>query len=89
MHIYFDSKTASRIYAASDLFLMPSLIEPCGLSQLVAMRYGTLPLVRQTGGLMDTILPYNKNDNTGNGFGFRNINAHEMLSVLESAVSII
>lgn len=87
-NIYFDSKMASRIYAASDIFLMPSVIEPCGLSQMVAMRYGTIPLVRQTGGLMDTIYPYNKFEDSGNGFGFTNINAHDMLHVMREAVDV-
>lgn len=87
-NIYFDNALASRIYAASDIFLMPSLVEPCGLGQLVAMRYGSIPVVRQTGGLMDTVLPYNKYEDTGNGFGFMNINAHEMLDVIKNAVNV-
>lgn len=87
-HIYFDNKMASRIYAASDIFLMPSMIEPCGIGQLIAMRYGSIPVVRQTGGLMDTVQSYNQYDKSGNGFGFMNINAHEMLSTVKTAVSL-
>lgn len=88
VHTYFDLRAASRVYACSDIFLMPSVIEPCGLSQMVAMRYGTVPLVRQTGGLMDTIYPYNKYEDSGNGFGFMNVNAHDMLHVLREAVDV-
>lgn len=79
VNIRFDSALARRLYAAADLFLMPSLFEPCGLSQMIAMRYGTLPVVRQTGGLRDTVQSYNAHDGSGNGFGFLNINAHEFL----------
>ena len=84
----FDEKLAQKIYAGSDMFLMPSLFEPCGLSQLIAMRYGSIPVVRETGGLKDTIIPYNKYKGTGNGFSFSNYNAHEMLFTLERAVNI-
>jgi len=83
--IRFDIGLAQRIYAASDLFLMPSLFEPCGLSQMIAMRYGTLPLVRETGGLKDTVSPYNEQAGTGDGFSFLNYNAHDMLHVIEWA----
>lgn len=81
----FDNKLASKIYAGADLFLMPSLFEPCGLSQIIAMSYGTLPLVRETGGLKDTVVPYNEYTGEGNGFSFANYNAHEMLNVLQYA----
>ncbi|MBR4080658.1 MAG: starch synthase, partial [Clostridia bacterium] len=69
-----------------DMFLMPSQFEPCGLSQLIALRYGTLPIVRETGGLRDTVLSYNEYTDEGNGFSFFNYNAHDMLHVIERAV---
>ncbi|NLW53298.1 MAG: starch synthase, partial [Clostridiaceae bacterium] len=75
-------------YSAGDLYLMPSLFEPCGLSQMIAMRYGTLPIVRQTGGLADTVQAYDKFNNTGTGFGFLNINAHELLYTAKEAISV-
>ncbi len=78
-HIGFSNRLANLIYAASDLFLMPSLFEPCGLAQMISMRYGTLPIVRETGGLKDTVIPYNKYTDEGTGFSFRNYNAHEMM----------
>ena len=71
------------IYAACDAFLMPSLFEPCGLSQLMALRYGTVPIVRETGGLKDTVIPYNEYEGTGTGFSFANYNAHEMFKHTE------
>ena len=64
---------------------MPSLFEPCGLSQMISMRYGTLPIVRETGGLRDSVQPYNEYENTGTGFSFANYNAHEMLGILNYA----
>ena len=70
------------------MLLMPSIAEPCGLSQIIAMRYGTLPLVRETGGLKDTVIPYNKYDGTGTGFSFSDVNAHDMLYVLREAVEL-
>ncbi len=85
--IKFDGVLASKIYAGSDLFLMPSLFEPCGLSQMIAMAYGTLPIVRETGGLRDTVIPYNEFTGEGNGFSFTNYNAHDMLHVIEYAVT--
>ena len=86
--IQFDQHLAQRIYAGADLFLMPSLFEPCGLSQMIAMRYGTLPIVRETGGLKDTVTPYNRFDGTGTGFSFANINAHELLFTTKTACSL-
>lgn len=83
--IKFDNGLSHRIYAASDAFLMPSLFEPCGLSQMISMRYGTLPIVRETGGLRDSVQPYNEYENTGTGFSFANYNAHEMLGILNYA----
>ena len=77
---------AHRIYAGCDLFLMPSMFEPCGLSQMIALRYGTLPIARETGGLRDTVLSYNEFTGDGNGFTFLNYNAHDMLHVIERAV---
>ena len=77
---------AHKIYSAADLFLMPSLFEPCGLSQLISLRYGTLPVTRETGGLRDTVLAYNEYTGDGNGFTFLYYNAHDMLHVIENAV---
>jgi starch synthase len=79
---------ARRIYAGADMFLMPSMFEPCGLSQLISLRYGTLPIVRETGGLRDTVLAYNAFTGEGNGFTFLNYNAHDMLHVVEDAVAL-
>ncbi|MDY2776922.1 MAG: glycogen synthase GlgA [Collinsella sp.] len=76
--IQFDPALSQRMYAGSDLFLMPSLFEPCGLSQMIAMRYGTLPVVRETGGLKDTVIPYNYETGEGTGFSFANFNGEEM-----------
>ena len=87
-NICYSEPLSRRIYASSDAFLMPSLFEPCGLSQLIALRYGALPIVRETGGLRDTIVPFNEFDGTGNGFSFTNYNAHDMLHVIEYAYSV-
>ena len=87
-NITFDSALAQQIYAASDIFLMPSLFEPCGIGQMIAMRYGTLPIVRETGGLKDTVNPYNQYTHEGNGFSFSNYNAHEMFFTLQKAVRL-
>ena len=84
--IELDEGLAHRIYAGADLFLMPSQFEPCGLSQMIALRYGCVPIVRETGGLKDTIVPYNQYTDEGNGFSFANYNAHEMLFTIERAV---
>ena len=70
------------------MFLMPSLFEPCGLGQLIALRYGSIPIVRETGGLKDTISPYNKYTGIGNGFGFKNFNSNELMQIIEYALTI-
>ncbi len=87
-NICYSEQLAHRIYASSDAFLMPSLFEPCGLSQLMSFCYGTLPIVRETGGLKDTVLPYNEYDHTGTGFSFANFNAQEMLQTIYYAMHI-
>ena len=84
-NIYYSEELSHRIYAAADCFLMPSRFEPCGLSQLMSLRYGTVPLVRETGGLRDTVEPYNEYEGKGTGFGFCNYNAHEMLGTIRYA----
>ncbi len=81
-----DNNLAHRIYAGADIFLMPSAFEPCGLSQMIALRYGTVPVVRETGGLRDTVLSYNEFTGEGNGFTFFNYNAHDMLHVIQRAL---
>jgi len=86
--IGFDEELARQIYAGADLFLMPSRFEPCGLGQLIAMRYGALPIVRETGGLNDTVQSYDETSGLGNGFSFANYNAHEMLDAVERAVRL-
>ena len=86
--IEMNHKLAHQIYASSDMFLMPSKFEPCGLSQMIALRYGSLPIVRETGGLRDTVLSYNEYTGEGNGFTFLNYNAHDMLHTIERAVNI-
>lgn len=86
--IIFDDTLARQIYAGADLFLMPSLYEPCGIGQLIAMRYGCLPIVRETGGLQDTVEPYNQYTGTGNGFSFANYNAHELLDAINRALAL-
>lgn len=87
-NITFSSSLAKEIYAGCDLFLMPSLFEPCGIGQLIAMRYGTVPLVRSVGGLKDTVFPFDKTTKKGNGFTFHSYNAHDMLSSIESAYNL-
>lgn len=87
-NIGYSEELAHRIYASCDGFLMPSLFEPCGLSQMMAMRYGTIPIVRETGGLKDTVEAYNEYEHTGTGFSFANYNAHEMLGTIRYAISI-
>lgn len=80
--LQFSSDLASKLYAASDLFLMPSKFEPCGLSQMIAMNYGSVPIVRETGGLKDTVIPYNHETKEGNGFTFKTYNAYDMLDAI-------
>jgi starch synthase len=82
----FSMEIAAQIYAGADLFLMPSKFEPCGLSQMIAMRYGTIPIVRETGGLKDTVQAFNPHDNTGTGFTFKSYNAYDMLDAVKRAV---
>lgn len=86
-YIGFEEELAHRLYAAADLFLMPSKFEPCGLGQMIAMRYGAVPLVRETGGLNDTVQPYNEFSGEGNGFTFSHFNAHDMLFTLRRALT--
>ncbi|MDP4145539.1 MAG: glycogen synthase GlgA [Bacillota bacterium] len=87
-NICYSDDLARKIYAASDMFLMPSLFEPCGIGQLIALRYGTLPVVRETGGLKDTVKPYNEFTGEGTGFTFANYNAHEMLAAIRRAEDV-
>ncbi|HJA67503.1 starch synthase [Lachnoclostridium sp. An169] len=87
-NIYYSDELSHKIYASCDAFLMPSLFEPCGLSQLMSLRYGTLPIVRETGGLKDTVEAYNEYEKTGTGFSFCNYNAHEMLGTIRYAERI-
>ncbi|HHT51056.1 MAG TPA: glycogen synthase GlgA [Eubacteriaceae bacterium] len=86
--LYFDEGEAHQIYAGGDILLMPSMIEPCGISQLIALRYGTIPIVREIGGLKDTIQPFNKYTKEGVGFSFKNYNAHELLFALKEALKL-
>lgn len=86
--IMFSSEVSSKVYAASDLFLMPSKTEPCGLSQMISMRYGTLPIVHRVGGLRDTVLPFDKEKNIGNGFTFESFNALDMLNAIQRALDV-
>lgn len=84
----YSAPLSTMIYAGADMFLMPSISEPCGLSQIIAMRFGTVPIVRETGGLKDTVTPYNKFEGTGRGFTFQNINAGDMVWVIREAVDL-
>ncbi|ADZ84828.1 glycogen synthase GlgA [Cellulosilyticum lentocellum] len=87
-NIFYSDDLAHKLYAAADALLMPSRFEPCGLAQLMALRYGTVPIVRETGGLKDTVQPYNEYEKTGTGFTFANYNADEMLYVINYAKRI-
>lgn len=87
-YLGFDEGLARQLYAASDFFVMPSQFEPCGLSQLIALQYKSVPIVRETGGLKDTITAYNKHTGIGNGFSFSNYNAHELLEILRYSLTI-
>ncbi len=86
--IYYSEEVSHLIYGGCDAFLMPSLFEPCGLSQLMALRYGTVPIVRETGGLKDTVEPYDEYNSRGTGFSFSNYNAHEMMAAVRYAQRI-
>ena len=81
-NILYSDDLAHKLYAAADAFLMPSLFEPCGLTQIIAFRYGTVPIVRETGGLKDTVEPLNEFENTGDGFSFTNYNGDDMVNVI-------
>jgi starch synthase len=85
-YIGFNEEIAHKLYAASDLFMMPSRFEPCGLGQMIAMRYGSLPIVRETGGLKDTVIPYNQFTGEGTGFSFSNYDAYEFKEKLFEAI---
>jgi starch synthase len=86
--IYFNEAEAHEIYASADMFLMPSQFEPCGISQMISLRYGTVPIVREVGGLKDTVINFDKSTNKGNGFTFANYNAHDMLFKIKEALEI-
>ncbi len=88
VNILFSSDLADKIYGGADIMLMPSKSEPCGLAQMIAMRYGTVPIVRETGGLGDTVFPYREDTGDGNGFTFKNYNAHDMLYVIRKAIGL-
>ena len=86
--IKYDESLAHQIYAGADALLVPSLFEPCGLTQLIAMRYGTVPVVRETGGLKDTVAPYSDADGSGNGFTFSEYNAQHLLDTVKCCRSV-
>ena len=87
-NIFYDNAMSHKFMLPAMSFLMPSLFEPCGLSQLMSLRYGTIPIVRETGGLKDTVEPYNEYESTGTGFSFTNYNAHEMLATVRYAEAV-
>jgi starch synthase len=84
----FSAELASKIYGGADLFLMPSISEPCGLAQMISLRYGTIPIVRETGGLSDSIVPYNRETGKGNGISFQSVNAQDMLGAIKRAIAL-
>lgn len=84
----FSAELANMIYAGADLFLMPSVSEPCGLAQMISLRYGTIPIVRETGGLKDSIIPYNTETGEGNGITFRSVNAQDMIGAVKRAIKL-
>jgi starch synthase len=84
----FSAELASRIYAGADIFLMPSISEPCGLAQMISLRYGTIPIVRETGGLKDSIVAYNPETGTGNGITFGSVNAQDMIGAIKRTVKL-
>lgn len=86
VNIMFADRLARKIYAASDIFLMPSLFEPCGLGQMIASKYGTVPIVRETGGLKDTVIPYNEYTREGTGFSFKNYNPGELSDIIDYSI---
>jgi starch synthase len=88
VRITFDEMLAHKMYAGGDALLMPSKFEPCGITQMIAMKYGTLPIVRETGGLRDTVVPYDKSTGAGTGFSFANYNAHELLFTIREAADL-
>ena len=88
VNIRFDPALASKVYAASDIFLMPSQTEPCGLAQMIAMRYGAIPVVRETGGLNDTVFPINPETGEGRGITFKSYNAHDMLDAIDRSLDL-
>lgn len=87
-NITFSNEMAHKIYASSDIFLMPSMFEPCGLSQMISMAYGTIPIVRETGGLKDSVKPYNQYTGEGNGFSFYPYSSHDMMYTLKNALRL-
>lgn len=87
-YIGYSNRLAHQIYASADMFLMPSKFEPCGLGQIIALKYGTIPIVRETGGLADTVIPYNEYEKTGTGFSFAHFNAHDMMHVIRYALEV-
>jgi len=88
IHLGFNAQLAQRIYAGSDMFLMPSRFEPCGLGQIISLRYGTIPIVRSTGGLAETIIDYNADNLNGNGFSFINFSSEDMLDAIDRAICV-
>ncbi len=88
VHIGFSPQLAKLIYAGSDMFLMPSRFEPCGLGQIISLRYGTVPIVRETGGLAETIIDYDEHKEIGNGFSFKNFSSNEMIDTIDRALAI-